>query len=342
MKLWVLAFASLVMSQCKLINLKGSVACPEYDAVSIQPPTGITTLQEFDDYVTRREIFLFGEHVCPNMLIPSNEVIRYANSFSCSYFVWNTPKACNTLAPAVPLVCKTSVDKTIADTIAKCPNLLKEAERFLQFQTALNNSNCYLGIGVDKESECGLKDAGSYCFSNPNDLCCSNKSNLISSMNVTSETPTDISRSQTLLPNPAESNSNSPESSQGSSLNITFVVIAAIGIFLILTLFGLIFVFYRRRNAASLKNQTTTLQKAVNSNDHLMVCVFEYQAQLSDELDLEIGDRIKIFQRFDDGWALGMNIANGQEGAFPFACVEPGISGLTPVGNSKRTSSIYQ
>ncbi|KAJ3158702.1 hypothetical protein HDU86_002667 [Geranomyces michiganensis] len=47
-----------------------------------------------------------------------------------------------------------------------------------------------------------------------------------------------------------------------------------------------------------------------------------YDAQLSDELTLVVGDIISIDEEYDDGWGLGRNESTGEIGAFPTSCLE--------------------
>lgn len=48
-----------------------------------------------------------------------------------------------------------------------------------------------------------------------------------------------------------------------------------------------------------------------------------YQATLSDELDVNIGDVLTIFRHYYDGWCFGMNHTTNQSGSFPVACAYP-------------------
>ncbi|CAG8492428.1 6120_t:CDS:2 [Funneliformis mosseae] len=54
---------------------------------------------------------------------------------------------------------------------------------------------------------------------------------------------------------------------------------------------------------------------------NIVVVVFSYSAQLPDELELSVNDVIEVKQKFDDGWAVGINRNTGKEGAFPNVCV---------------------
>lgn len=49
--------------------------------------------------------------------------------------------------------------------------------------------------------------------------------------------------------------------------------------------------------------------------------LYPYQASMADELNLNPGDIINVQRVFDDGWAVGVNMNSGSEGAFPVVCV---------------------
>ncbi|KAF9382694.1 hypothetical protein CPB97_007007 [Podila verticillata] len=49
--------------------------------------------------------------------------------------------------------------------------------------------------------------------------------------------------------------------------------------------------------------------------------LYPYQASMADELDLNPGDIVNVQKVFDDGWAVGVNMNSGSEGAFPVVCV---------------------
>lgn len=57
--------------------------------------------------------------------------------------------------------------------------------------------------------------------------------------------------------------------------------------------------------------------------DEFYVVVHPYPPQLTDELELNIGDIICLAIQFDDGWALGFNVTSGLKGAFPIVCITP-------------------
>ncbi|KAI9006071.1 hypothetical protein BC832DRAFT_592171 [Gaertneriomyces semiglobifer] len=48
-----------------------------------------------------------------------------------------------------------------------------------------------------------------------------------------------------------------------------------------------------------------------------------YSADLEDELSLRSGDRVAVKHHYNDGWASGVNLRTGQEGAFPLSVTAP-------------------
>jgi len=61
-----------------------------------------------------------------------------------------------------------------------------------------------------------------------------------------------------------------------------------------------------------------------------------YTPTLSDELEIQPGDRVTVLQEYDDGWVQGVNNSRGGEkGVFPKHCLDL-ESGLT----DKRSSSV--
>ncbi|ORZ32839.1 hypothetical protein BCR44DRAFT_1501696 [Catenaria anguillulae PL171] len=48
-----------------------------------------------------------------------------------------------------------------------------------------------------------------------------------------------------------------------------------------------------------------------------------FAATQGDEISLNPGDTVDVFQRFDDGWARGRSRTSGATGFFPYACIQP-------------------
>ncbi|KAJ3112843.1 hypothetical protein HK100_002175 [Physocladia obscura] len=48
---------------------------------------------------------------------------------------------------------------------------------------------------------------------------------------------------------------------------------------------------------------------------------FAYKAQMSDELDLEVGDYVEIFEVYPDQWCEGRRLGDEKIGVFPLQCI---------------------
>ncbi|KAJ3084436.1 hypothetical protein HDU99_000867 [Rhizoclosmatium hyalinum] len=69
-----------------------------------------------------------------------------------------------------------------------------------------------------------------------------------------------------------------------------------------------------------------------------------YSSRAPDELDLSVGDAVKVTQTFDDGWAVGLVAKSGRRGVFPLVVFnEPGDSSptylLTPTATATATAT---
>jgi hypothetical protein len=56
-------------------------------------------------------------------------------------------------------------------------------------------------------------------------------------------------------------------------------------------------------------------EREVKVGDRMTV-VHPYKGKLKDELDLRVGDKIKVKKVYDDGWGTGINERTGRSGAF--------------------------
>ncbi|KAJ3173816.1 hypothetical protein HK101_011027 [Irineochytrium annulatum] len=63
--------------------------------------------------------------------------------------------------------------------------------------------------------------------------------------------------------------------------------------------------------------------RAVDADDEpLRASVIEsYEGRLPDELDIEVGDVVRIAEVYDDGYAKGTNERTWLYGVFPLACI---------------------
>jgi hypothetical protein len=80
---------------------------------------------------------------------------------------------------------------------------------------------------------------------------------------------------------------------------------------------------YRRDQTPAALRDTESVTLISDFSNEFHTVIFPYHPSESDELYLSNDDIIVSTVTFDDGWAVGVNITNGQKGAFPLVCVAP-------------------
>ncbi|KAI9350902.1 hypothetical protein BDR26DRAFT_851730 [Obelidium mucronatum] len=74
-------------------------------------------------------------------------------------------------------------------------------------------------------------------------------------------------------------------------------------------------------------NSTIAILGSMTESEFEIQCgvytvIFGYVPQLSDEIALACGDRVRVLQSFDDGWSYGKNLATSDMGLFPSTALE--------------------
>ncbi|KAI8903694.1 hypothetical protein DFJ77DRAFT_323589 [Powellomyces hirtus] len=161
-------------------------------------------------------------------------------------------------------------------------------------------------------------------------------------------------------PTPAPSSSDpasSPDSaSGGSKSNAGAIAGGIVGALAVLALLAGLFFFWRRRNSNARHPDTpmppapafissgkaqeegmATIPGGSSSSsagltaaglsvasvlEKKYVVRHEYQPAAEDEVQLKVGDRIRMDLLFNDGWAKGTNESTGQQGLLPVACLQ--------------------
>ncbi|KAJ3312827.1 S-methyl-5-thioribose-1-phosphate isomerase [Boothiomyces sp. JEL0838] len=59
------------------------------------------------------------------------------------------------------------------------------------------------------------------------------------------------------------------------------------------------------------------------STDASLNVSFDFEAQLSDEMSLQVGEQVRAIHQYHDGWCYGVNTVTGQEGSYPVGTVDP-------------------
>lgn len=86
----------------------------------------------------------------------------------------------------------------------------------------------------------------------------------------------------------------------------------------------------------SLRAGDAALLRAVLPSDQQVVVVMPYRSRWSKELDLEQGELVQVLFKEDQSWWFG-RLANGHEGYFPAACVEPLACSTGSTGSAAST-----
>ncbi|KAJ3198876.1 hypothetical protein HDU82_000911 [Entophlyctis luteolus] len=76
----------------------------------------------------------------------------------------------------------------------------------------------------------------------------------------------------------------------------------------------------------------------------LRIVMYDFVPEMTDEVRLNVGDQVQLFQEFDDGWAIGKNMNSSREGILPLDCLMGcAIGEMSGVSrkHSNRVSSLY-
>lgn len=74
----------------------------------------------------------------------------------------------------------------------------------------------------------------------------------------------------------------------------------------------------QRQNTSRNSNQSVGLSVKFDE----FRCIHEYEQQMPDELEMQVGDVLFKLYEFDDGWAKGFNTRTQQEGVYPVSFTE--------------------
>ncbi|KAI9332855.1 hypothetical protein BDR26DRAFT_869067, partial [Obelidium mucronatum] len=69
--------------------------------------------------------------------------------------------------------------------------------------------------------------------------------------------------------------------------------------------------------------QTESMYVDNNQAADVHIAVYDFSPQMPDEIELRVGDKVQLKHQYDDGWAQGTNLSNGNKtGLFPLDCLE--------------------
>ncbi|CAO3689223.1 unnamed protein product [Rhizopus stolonifer] len=105
----------------------------------------------------------------------------------------------------------------------------------------------------------------------------------------------------------------------GTSLGTTdthsIPMIVGIVLALVFIVMGVFFFIRYKRKHAAVNNRPVTQHK-------IGIIAATFTPTLYDEMDVQIGDQVRVLIEFDDGWCQGINLNNNTMGVFPRHCLE--------------------
>ncbi|KAG1461822.1 hypothetical protein G6F56_005641 [Rhizopus delemar] len=118
-------------------------------------------------------------------------------------------------------------------------------------------------------------------------------------------------------PSPYTGGSTSASPQASFDITDTRLIPMIVGIVLALVFIIMIaffFIRYKRKHAV-VNNRPVTQHK-------IGIIAATFTPTLYDEMDVQIGDQVRVLLEFDDGWCQGINLNNNTMGVFPRHCLE--------------------
>ena len=157
----------------------------------------------------------------------------------------------------------------------------------MDFYNSLQDTACTLGFGQDGQRKCSLEDSAKFCTDNPQQLCCTASNNTIPALVGGTEPPTNTTNTE-------KPDNNASSEKTSSVVNPLFIGLAAMGVILVVIIASAVYFFKRpkKTNVGPIKqsknNNTSRHDSFASSavNNSQMEAIFDYQANLFDELTL--------------------------------------------------------
>jgi hypothetical protein len=280
---------------------------------------------------------------CPTY---KGELIQYYRSFVCMTDLFVYSASCNKRksTPLCPEVCA-MYGQSVQLLLSKCPStdrfgpkveelVNKRRESILQASTrceAIRASNsfdqkqqCIVGIQSDQES-CGFAGnpnvAKQFCERHEKSTCCTQ----LAPAQRDQDSMNYVQRVVMMLQATGSTKPDGP-----SPMRSTLLIVGGVCAGVVLLGIGLV-IFVRRRpktvSIASpfiLKHESKVIEPTNGSGMGLKCIVkYDYQPNLSDEMELRVGDVILFEVVSDDGWGDARNLTSGEVGKACTRFMEP-------------------
>ncbi|KAI8914357.1 hypothetical protein EDD86DRAFT_199160 [Gorgonomyces haynaldii] len=346
-----------LFSRMSCFKLTGSKQCPGFTDFEIHPSIYFKNVQEFDQFIqnhlltNQQGVSAFKQDACANYaggLLP-NAVFSLCAAHVATY------KQVSGCSKDKQLNFCQSTIKSTADAVQAIWNDQKQCTKspndhgnnpyrnvVLFEKEASTQSNCLSTQGT--ESICGFSsrdEAVKFCAAS-SIPCCSTLtatmqpvSSTIAPVSATSASPAAAS-STAALASPKSATADAPQS---QSINPLYI---GVGLGAAVVLLMIIFAtYYAARRKPSTRPPVPSKAVEPAQIADTMQVIHEYEANLFDEVTLNVGDHIIVKVKFDDGWAAGFNMNTKQEGTFPLACVAPLDSDFDAFTETHRDSWSY-
>ncbi|KAI8897281.1 hypothetical protein BC833DRAFT_594436 [Globomyces pollinis-pini] len=358
----VLFLLGLINAQC--ISLATSKHCTQYKEFSINATRGLfNSTAEYDQFVENESIFDLAprDTSCPAFAKAKGSNFKFSTSFACSFSVFlatTTPNGCSVnLASSFRRVCNSSIQTARNEVSAKLATTCNNKPFWSSYKSFVDtapSNNCFVGIGRD------ALPMMNFVGTNFPPSLAADATTTVTTDTVTSTSSIDVASSTSNVAitfPPSQPTTTTAAANDLESFNPLYIAGGAIVLALIVILLSAIFFMISRKAPKEQTEPSKTSQNYANEeryddveqassvDDAAKVVVYDYDPALSDELRLNVGDIITITEDYDDGWALGTNLASGLSGTFPLVCVgplnTPQIEGTNSLTYNKRSSSIY-
>jgi len=314
----------------KCFKLENSKYCPNFNGhyVVIRNFSNTETFEkELKKYFENEDSYknyLVDNFKCNNQTLPN---FRYGRSFICNSYIIipefsETANLCDSqivndkYAVTIPYCyssCLGAIDSI--EEIVKNPkygcSLAEYQKKISYLKTICRNNNseaskCIIGMG-DEVKNCGYRNNEErikYCKQSNamTEDCCSDSYNYDANNYIYSK---------------------GKNSSLPTILFILTIIVSAI-----VTI--LVYVLRQKKKKANYRKLNEngnedggiedTSYTLKSSENNLLYVFHEYIPKINDEIQLNVGDIVKVTKIFDDGWAYGTNVSTDCEGALPLAC----------------------
>ncbi|KAJ3068181.1 hypothetical protein HDU99_003277, partial [Rhizoclosmatium hyalinum] len=345
-----------------------------------------TSVTEFDTYIKTTSDFSVGTSFYNALIGATYNCtgfdgtgFRYYQTANCANFVGQgigaiadgSTTPCNPVGTVMP-ICTSSINgfitayaKVFGNT-AVCPNgensvassIPQPLVGYIASNYFTTGGSCVVGE-VAEAQNCGFRtaaEATKFCAADvTNDPCCPKKTTAAAAATNAPQATSQVAPT-----------TGSSSSSGGMSTNTIIYIGAGAGGSLLIIIAIVVYCCCIKKKAPpksldEFEKQNIPMQKVGSKanlqgapmgvsqppkGSNIHTAMFNYTAQMPDEINTLAGDKVAVKHEYDDGWGFGMNLRTRQEGSFPLDLLDGfGEQQMhhqqQPQQHSKRASSLY-